>query len=225
MEVYNLKYIHDNHNILEELVDYCIEKYGKIRINDHSSKNEIVITKRIADNKKQYLGEIQNGINAKNNACKSLEISPHTLFLDKEYGKMIISDLIEDNKKYLLECLFDYFGPASNKYNSDYNIFQIEDSINRLSNLATHFAFRNGPVENMHTNGLLSDDDMKTLNKYMMNRIATLLTLIKDNKIASLELLLSFYDRFGTDWDRAVLDYSELERMIELGLGIKKKFK
>ena len=35
----------------------------------------------------------------------------------------------------------------------------------------THYAFRNGPVEDMHANGQLSQQDMKTLNKYMVNRI------------------------------------------------------
>jgi hypothetical protein len=30
-----------------------------------------------------------------------------------------------------------------------------------------HFAFRNGPVEDIHANNRLSESDMKTLNKYI----------------------------------------------------------
>ena len=45
----------------------------------------------------------------------------------------------------------------------------------------------------MHANDQLSENDMKTLNKYMVNRIAGLLTAIADNNWLQLELLLSYY--------------------------------
>ena len=46
------------------------------------------------------------------------------------------------------------------------------ENIDAISKAITHFIFRNGPVEDMHTNNQLSEKDMKTLNKYMVNRIA-----------------------------------------------------
>lgn len=55
------------------------------------------------------------------------------------------------------------------------------ENIDSISKAITHFAFRNGPIENMHSNNQLSENDMKTLNKYMVNRIAGLLTAIADN--------------------------------------------
>ena len=54
------------------------------------------------------------------------------------------------------------------------------ENIEMLSKMITHFAFRNGPVEDMHANNQLSQEDMKILNKYMVNRIAGLLTAIAD---------------------------------------------
>lgn len=62
----------------------------------------------------------------------------------------------------------------------------------------------------MHANDQLSENDMKTLNKYMVNRIAGLLTAIADNNWLQLELLLSYYRLFGTEWDKAEPDVEEI---------------
>ena len=40
----------------------------------------------------------------------------------------------------------------------------------------THYAFRNGSVEDMYTNAKLTQEDMKTINKYMVNRLAGILS-------------------------------------------------
>lgn len=42
-------------------------------------------------------------------------------------------------------------------------------NIDLFAKVITHYAFRNGPVEDMHANNQLSQDDMKTLNKFMVN--------------------------------------------------------
>lgn len=41
-----------------------------------------------------------------------------------------------------------------------------------ISIALTHYLFRNGPVENMHSDGKLSQEDMKTLNKFMVKSIS-----------------------------------------------------
>ena len=46
------------------------------------------------------------------------------------------------------------------------------ENIDSFAKAVTHYAFRNGPVEDMHTEKKLSQDDMRTLNKYMVNRLA-----------------------------------------------------
>lgn len=45
------------------------------------------------------------------------------------------------------------------------------ETIDMLSKAVTQFAFRSGPVEYMHARGKLTQKDMKTLNKFMTNRI------------------------------------------------------
>lgn len=65
------------------------------------------------------------------------------------------------------------------------------------------FAHRNGPVEDIHAEGRLSQEDMKRINKHMVNRIAFILWLIADEKwislyaISQLKLLSD-----GGGWDK-----------------------
>ena len=49
-----------------------------------------------------------------------------------------------------------------------------EENISKIAKALTHFAFRNGPVEDLHANPTknLTDEDMKMLNKFMVNRLA-----------------------------------------------------
>lgn len=84
------------------------------------------------------------------------------------------------------------------------------ENIDVYAKAITHFAFRNGPVEDMHAMSKLSEDDMKTLNKYMVNRMAGLLTAIADNSWLKLEALLTHYRLFGTDWDEVIPDMDEI---------------
>ncbi len=90
------------------------------------------------------------------------------------------------------------------------------ENIDAISKAITHFIFRNGPVEDMHANNQLSEKDMKTLNKYMVNRIAGLLTAIADGKWLQIEILLSHYMSFGTEWDKAEPDMKEIDSAIKM---------
>lgn len=92
------------------------------------------------------------------------------------------------------------------------------ENIDAISKAITHFIFRNGPVEDMHANNQLSENDMKTINKYMVNRIAGLLTAIEDNNWLQLELLFSYYRLFGTEWDKAEPDMKEINLAMKYAL-------
>ena len=92
------------------------------------------------------------------------------------------------------------------------------ESIDSISKAITHFVFRNGPIENMHANNQLSEDDMKKLNKYMVNRIAGLLTTIKNNNWLQLDLLLSQYKHYGTEWDKAEPDLEEINTILKYAI-------
>ncbi|MCL2176554.1 MAG: hypothetical protein FWB72_01175 [Firmicutes bacterium] len=76
-------------------------------------------------------------------------------------------------------------------------------SLEQISKALTHYCFRNGPVENMHAapNSKLSDADMKTLNKFCVDKIFTFLTMMKNNKVAELTEIIEFGIQYGSNWD------------------------
>lgn len=86
-----------------------------------------------------------------------------------------------------------------------------KNNIDTISIALTHYLFRNGPVEDMHSDGKLSQSDMKTLNKFMVNRIAGLLKTLNNGDWLKLELLLNFYRLFGSEWDKPIPDTDEID--------------
>ena len=83
------------------------------------------------------------------------------------------------------------------------------ETIDMLSKAVTQFAFRSGPVEEMHSRGKLTQKDTKTLNKFMANRIAGLLTAISKGDIANILKVLTFYASLSSDWDTCKPDTEE----------------
>ena len=83
------------------------------------------------------------------------------------------------------------------------------ETIDMLSKGITQFAFRSGPVEEMHARGKLTQKDMKTLNKYMVNLIAGLLTTISNGDIANVLKVMTFYASLSSDWDSCKPDTEE----------------
>ncbi len=94
------------------------------------------------------------------------------------------------------------------------------DNLENISKALTHYIFRNGPVEDMHGNGKLSQQDMKILNKFMVDRIAGILETIYEGDWLKLELLLDFYSNFGTNWDKPNPDKKEIELLYKKSLEI-----
>lgn len=90
-------------------------------------------------------------------------------------------------------------------------------NIDGIAKALTHHAFRNGPVEDMHANGQLSQEDMKTLNKFLVNRLAGVLTYAMEGKWIQ---LLTFYERtnqfYGSDWDPAEPDVEDIDALWRL---------
>lgn len=115
-------------------------------------------------------------------------------------SKYIYHNFVENN-----DSLFDILNKDSKE-----RIMQ-KENIDWISKALTHYFFRNGPVENMHANHQLSQDDMKTLNKYMVNKIAGLLSLIADGEWFKIELLLNSLSIYGSDWDKAEIDTKDVD--------------
>ena len=104
--------------------------------------------------------------------------------------------------------------------NEDLKRALMEKDVAEISKAVAHYVFRNGPVEYMHANGQLSDSDMKILNKYMNNRIATLLHLLKEQDWLRLALFLDTYKYYGTEWDKPELQLEELDKVNEAMLKL-----
>ena len=83
------------------------------------------------------------------------------------------------------------------------------ETIDMLSKGITQFAFRSGPVEEMHSKGKLTQKDMKTLNKFMINHIAGLLQTIFNGDVEKALKVLTFYASLSYDWDKANPDIEE----------------
>ncbi len=110
-------------------------------------------------------------------------------FLNEDSNKILFENLKQGSKERLLK----------------------EDNIDIISIALTHYLFRNGPIEDMHSDGKLSQEDMKILNKFMVNRIAGLLKTINNGEWLKLELLLNCYSLFGKDWDKPIPDTDEID--------------
>lgn len=129
----------------------------------------------------------------------------------------------QDNNSYINKL----FSDIVNKNSSFYKILNIKskekliqqlDNVDDLAKAITYFVFRDGPIEDIHTNGLITDEDMKKLNKYMVNQLALLFDLIKTKEWLKLDILLEFYKFFGTDWDKAEPDFSLVDLICEKSL-------
>ena len=123
------------------------------------------------------------------------------------FSNKLFSEIIDHNSSFY-EILNN---------NSKEKLIQL-DNVDDLAKAITYFAFRDGPVEDIHTNGDLTDEEMKTLNKYMVNQLAIIFELIKNKEWLRLDMLLEFYKFFGTDWDKAELDYSLVEKLCNKSL-------
>lgn len=85
----------------------------------------------------------------------------------------------------------------------------------------THHIFRNGPIEDMHSdsNKNITDEDMKELNKYMMSRLATFFYLMRNEDFIKIHNLLSFHmNYFGKDWDN--VSQEEIDEILDKELSI-----
>ena len=83
------------------------------------------------------------------------------------------------------------------------------ETIDMLSKGITQFAFRSGPIEEMHAENKLTQNDMEILNKFMTNRIAGLLQTVFNGDISKALKVLSFYASLSTDWTTIKPDTKE----------------
>ena len=82
-----------------------------------------------------------------------------------------------------------------------------EDTINMIAKALTEYAFRSGPIEDIHSDDYggsrITQEEMKQLNKYMVNKLATVLTALSRGKIDEVLNGLALSYRYATHWDKA----------------------
>ncbi|WP_083659881.1 MULTISPECIES: hypothetical protein [Paenibacillus] len=98
------------------------------------------------------------------------------------------------------------------------NRLLVDENIDMISKAVAHFAFRNGPIEDMHADGQLSESDMKKLNKFVHNRLAYVFQLIVQDRWLELDFLIKSRSYSGTGWDKSEPDDGDnraiLKRML-----------
>lgn len=86
---------------------------------------------------------------------------------------------------------------------------------NEFAKCSAVYAFRNGPIENIHASGRISDEEMEKINRYMVNRLGEIFFLLSTGRGKDLDALLLFPEICSSDWADA--DLSELEDNVQIG--------
>ncbi|MFU1795590.1 hypothetical protein ACM1RC_17140 [Paenibacillus azoreducens] len=185
--------------------------------------------------------ELYEELKTKKEAGMSLDIEELTpemlrkLFIEEEKSDYLISQLFDvkeskvsyRRKKHgitIKNSILDDFLLAkteeAKKINEKYrDKLLVNENLTIISKAITHFAFRNGPIEDMHAspNNQLSQEDMRTLNKFMVNKIAYIFKLIIENRWIELDFLIRHTDMmYGHDWDNAEPDDGDNRKIIEM---------
>ena len=147
------------------------------------------------------------------------------LYIDEKKSDSILAELFDEKKSKITyrrkklgitmrNILFDELLLGKSVKAKEMNsrvkdhIFNIEN-LNMIAKAITHFAFRNGPIEDMHADPKkqLLDNDMKILNKFMVNRLAYVFKLIIEKRWIEFNFLVIQTDlMYGHDWDEAEPD-------------------
>ena len=86
------------------------------------------------------------------------------------------------------------------------------ENIDAIAKSITNYVFRQGPVENIHTEGKpITDRDMKAINIYMVNHIAGLLACAIDGNWVKLQLLISYFNKGMSEWEPAKPELGKIE--------------
>lgn len=132
----------------------------------------------------------------------------------KKYGVTVINSILDEYLQVKSESAKEMNNKIKDQLLNDENISMISKAI-------THFTFRNGPVEDMHSNpnNQLSETDMKVLNKFLVNRVAYIFKLIIEERWIEFDFLIRNTDMmYGNSWDAAEPDDGGTRKIIEMML-------
>jgi len=111
----------------------------------------------------------------------------------------------------------------SKQLEKSYEIYQEElEALNDkdIASAIVHHIFRNGPVEGMHAEGKLTEEDMRILNKYAMDKMFEIIVLYRTGSWASLLAFFGTYSSFGNSWDDPEPDIESLTSVQAIQSGM-----
>jgi hypothetical protein len=156
------------------------------------------------------------------------------LYIDEKMSDSILAELFDEKKSKITyrrkklgitmrNIIFDELLLGKSVKVKEMNsrikdhIFNIE-YLNMISKAITHFAFRNGPIEDMHVDPKkqLLDNDIKILNKFIVNRLAYVFKLIIEERWFEFNFLVVHTDLlYSHDWDEAETDDGGTIKLME----------
>lgn len=72
-----------------------------------------------------------------------------------------------------------------------------KEYIAQIAKASTYFAFKNGPVKELIKNNKISEQDLKSIQKYMDDHLAYLYTvLLEENNIKKFDLIVNTMNKF-----------------------------
>jgi hypothetical protein len=204
----------------------------QLRINDRDSdineKNEITRSIKFMGLYDEFLNRIDAGEELKIN-----ELTPEVLrilFIEEVKTDSMIAELFDVKpskitnlrrkngitiRNSIVDDLIKNI-PRELQEKAKVELLSGDESISKIAKALTHFAFRNGPIESMHADKEknITDEDMEILNKYMVNRLAYVFQLIKDEKWLELNFLVNSIGKlFGHSWDDAKPDDGGMDKL------------
>lgn len=81
-----------------------------------------------------------------------------------------------------------------------------QEYIANIAKASSYFAFKNGPIKELHASGKISEEEMNKLQEYMQNHLAYLYTvLLEEHNLKKFDLIISTMNKFYVDDKQEVL--------------------
>ena len=80
--------------------------------------------------------------------------------------------------------------------------------ISKISKASAYFIFRNGPIKELHKNGIVTDEQVKDMQLYMQNHLAYLYNvLLEENDLKKFDLIVTTMSKFYvSDEEKVIID-------------------
>jgi predicted DNA-binding protein YlxM (UPF0122 family) len=89
-----------------------------------------------------------------------------------------------------------------------------DENINWITKSIVLRIFRNGPVEDIHGKGQLSQEDMKMLNRYMVDNLGMIVSAAIRGNWLILEQWLAYSKQWGGNWDDPALTDHDMQKLV-----------